>query len=263
MGSNLQAGDEDLTQIPFSQLIGKHVVVEEKVDGSNCAISYDNEWNQLLQSRGHYLTGGPREKEFNVLKQWASVHSEKFLEVLTDRYIMYGENMYAKHTEFYDRLTHYFMEFDILDTQNGTYIDGERKEQQGSWLSTPRRKELLKGLPVEPVLVLFEGKLDSIEQLKSFVTPSHFKSENHWNVFMSHFPKYDSDSDRAIRGTDPINLMEGLYLKVEEDGVVKERYKWVRGDFLQCILNSDGHWHERPIIPNILADGIDIFAEQL
>ncbi len=36
-------------------------------------------------------------------------------ELLKDRYIMYGEWLYAKHTVFYDNLTHYFMEFDIYD----------------------------------------------------------------------------------------------------------------------------------------------------
>src|SRR5205807_2014548 len=32
---------------------------------------------------------------------------------LTDRYILYGEWLYAKHTVFYTDLPHYFLEFDI------------------------------------------------------------------------------------------------------------------------------------------------------
>ena len=39
-GSRLQPGDEDLSQRPFSDIVGRHVVLEEKIDGANCAISF-------------------------------------------------------------------------------------------------------------------------------------------------------------------------------------------------------------------------------
>ena len=57
-GSRLQPGDEDLSQVPFSYIKGKHLVVEEKIDGANTAISFSEDGELLLQSRGHYLTGG-------------------------------------------------------------------------------------------------------------------------------------------------------------------------------------------------------------
>ena len=44
--------------------------------------------------------------------------------------------------------------------------------------------------------------------------------------------------------------MEGLYIKIEEDGEVKRRLKYVRGGFRQCIEESQTHWLNRPIIPN-------------
>ena len=54
-------------------------------------------------------------------------------------------------------------------------------------------------------------------------------------------------------------LMEGLYIKWEEDGIVKGRYKFVRPDFVQQLQEQDEHWHDRPILPNTLAEGIKIF----
>lgn len=63
--------------------------------------------------------------------------------------------------------------------------------------------------------------------------------------------------------TEDSDLAEGLYLKLERDGQVAGRFKYVRGDFLQAIQSADGHWLDRPILPNGLAEGIDIFAEQL
>src|SRR5436189_285029 len=55
-------------------------------------------------------------------------------------------------------------------------------------------------------------------------------------------------------------LMEGLYLKREEEGRVVGRYKYVRPDFLQAVVDSDSHWLDRPIEPNRLRDGVDLFA---
>jgi hypothetical protein len=54
--------------------------------------------------------------------------------------------------------------------------------------------------------------------------------------------------------------MEGLYIKVEEQGQVVERYKYVRFDFLNAILDSGSHWMRRPIVPNQLAAGVDLFG---
>lgn len=61
-GSRLQPGDEDLRQRPFSDIAGKHVVLEEKIDGANSAISFTDDGELRLQSRGHFLMGGYRER---------------------------------------------------------------------------------------------------------------------------------------------------------------------------------------------------------
>ncbi|MGC4047286.1 MAG: hypothetical protein QM758_26095 [Armatimonas sp.] len=59
--------------------------------------------------------------------------------------------------------------------------------------------------------------------------------------------------------TDKSRLSEGLYIKIEENGAVIERYKWVRPDFLQTILESGSHWKARPIIPNQLREGVNLW----
>ena len=85
-GSRLQEGDYDLSQVPFSNLLGKHVVVEEKVDGANSALSFDDQGNLLIQSRGRYLTGGFRERHYNLLKVWANANRDALWGALSDRY---------------------------------------------------------------------------------------------------------------------------------------------------------------------------------
>lgn len=84
-GSRLQPGDDDLSQVRLSSLRGVPLVIEEKLDGANAALSFAADGELLLQSRGHYLTGGGREKHFALFKTWAATHQEAFREVLGDR----------------------------------------------------------------------------------------------------------------------------------------------------------------------------------
>src|SRR5690242_12497250 len=65
-GSGIQKGDESLDVVSFDSLVGRHLVIEEKMDGANCAVSFSEDGRLLLQSRGHYLTGGEREKQFHL-----------------------------------------------------------------------------------------------------------------------------------------------------------------------------------------------------
>ena len=40
-GSRLQPGDDASDQLPLAQLAGRFVVIEEKMDGANCGLSFD------------------------------------------------------------------------------------------------------------------------------------------------------------------------------------------------------------------------------
>ncbi len=240
-GSRLQPGDEDLSQIPFSQIRGRHLVVEEKCDGANTGISFDESGELLLQSRGHYLTGGYRERHYNLMKQWAAVHKDSFYRILGKRYIMYGEWMYAKHTVFYDALPHYFLEFDIYDREKGFFLD------------TISRQKLTGRMPIASVPVLAEGVFQTEEKLLALLGPSSYIREGHMEALKKEAEELRLDGDRQCRETDSSGLMEGLYIKVEENGAVVDRMKYVRAGFLQCVNFSDTHWLDRPIVPNGLA----------
>lgn len=248
-GSRLQPGDEDLSQIPFREIAGRHLVVEEKCDGANSAISFGPGGELLLQSRGHYLTGGYRERHYNLMKQWANVHQDAFFRVLGTRYIMYGEWMYAKHTVFYDRLPHYFLEFDVLDRETGIF------------LGTRERQKLLKDLPVVSVPVLAEGVFTQREQLLAHLGPSRYISDRHVEVLRQASRELGLDEERQLQETDPECTMEGLYLKVEENGQVVQRLKFVRPTFYQAVQNAGGHWLDRPIVPNRLAVPVEALFE--
>ena len=240
-GSRLQPGDEDLSQIPFEAIRGRHLVVEEKCDGANSAVSFAPDGELLLQSRGHFLTGGYRERHFNLMKQWANAHRDELFALLGRKYIMYGEWMYAKHTVFYDALPHYFLEFDILDRETGTFLD------------TPTRQAMLRGAPVVSVPVLGEGVFRSREELLKLLGRSNYVTDDRRQNLWDAAVKLGQDPEKCCGETELSGLMEGLYIKVEEGGRVVDRMKFVRAAFLQCVDFSETHWIDRTIIPNQLA----------
>ena len=247
-GSRLQPGDEGHEHVPLASLRGQHAVVEEKLDGANVGISFTEGGELLLQSRGHYLGGG-RERHFALFKQWASAHEARLLERLEDRYVMYGEWLHAKHSVSYDVLPHWFCEFDVYDRRDGVF------------LSTPRRQTLLADSPVLSVPVVHEGELPvSVKALRALVRPSLAKSGRWRQAFEESVERQGLDLALAWKQTDKSVLSEGLYVKVENEREVLGRFKWVRPDFVQTILDSGSHHSSRPLIPNGLAAGADIYA---
>jgi RNA ligase len=250
-GSRLQAGDEGQEHVRLATLAGSHAVVEEKLDGANVGISFTSGGALLLQSRGHYLVGGGRERQFAPFKLWACAHEARLLALLEDRYVMYGEWLYAKHSVSYDRLPHWFCEFDIYDRVEDVF------------LSTPRRHAMLAGSPIVSVPVLQAGALSrDARALRSLVRPSLAKSAQWRSAFEQSVRRQDLDLALAWQQTDKSDLSEGLYIKVEDAHQVLGRYKWVRPDFVQTILDSGSHHSTRPVIPNGLAPGVDLYAPQ-
>jgi len=244
-GSRLQPGDEDLSAVPLDDIASLPLIVEEKLDGANSAISFNLNHELRLQSRGHYLTGGPAERQFDLFKSWATRHQRSFHDVLGCRYVMYGEWMYAKHTIFYDDLPHYFLEFDVLDRENARF------------LSTTARKALLAGLPIASAPVIATGVIRSFSEL---IGPSRFKTARCPERFTNHCAALAYPLEKALKETDASRDMEGLYVKWEDQHEVKGRYKFVRPSFHTAVLDSESHWKDRPLIPNLLRAGVDLFT---
>ncbi|WP_238877952.1 RNA ligase family protein [Achromobacter xylosoxidans] len=248
-GSRLQEGDHGHDHVPYRDLRGLRLVVEEKLDGANTGISFSPAGDLLLQSRGHYLVGGGRERQFNFIKAWAQAHAGWLLQRLEDRYVMYGETMSKKHSVFYDALPHHFFEFDVLDRRTGQF------------LSTAARRELLAGGPVLSVPVLYDGLAPArLADLKALLRPSLAKTARWRDAFEATVQREGLDLALAWKQCDKSDLSEGLYLKVEADGQTLGRYKWVRADFVQAILAADKHHSEQPYVPNQLAPGVDLYA---
>ncbi|MCA9087241.1 MAG: RNA ligase family protein [Planctomycetaceae bacterium] len=204
------------------------LIVEEKIDGTNVGIHFSDSGEMVLQCRGHLITEGMH-PQYDLFKQWAAVKQPALEGMLQDRFLLFGEWVYARHSILYRRLPHYFFEFDIYD-----------KEQE-AFLELQQRLSLLKGTGILTVPVIHTGtmKRDHLEEL---IGPSQF----------------DSHFENPITNR-PDNLMEGLYLRTEADGMVTGRAKFVRPEFVEKIKQST-HWQHQQMVPNLLAEGVDIWS---
>lgn len=253
-GSSLQPGDDAALQVSYEkEVAGRYIVVEEKLDGANSGNSFSPDADPLQQCRGHYLTGGWKERHFNRFKQWCARHMDVMFDRLADQYLMFGEWAYAKHTIFYNNLPHYFFEFDIWDKATGDF------------LSTAARARVLAGAPVLPVPVLYAGIAPpKLADLLEYIMPWSLAKAPGWQVQLKcEAVRAGVDPDRAMRETFQSDGPEGLYIKIEEGDRTVGRYKWVRHGFLQVIKDNKTHWHDRPIIRNLLADGVDLDSDTL
>jgi len=151
--------------------------------------------------------------------------------------------MYKKHTIYYDRLPDYLLESDVYDRQNNI------------WLSTFSRDSLFAGkMFIKHVPVIASLKPTSLEQLTSLVGKPKYQSD-YWRKSMWDVcEKSGRDTTQAFAETDASHLMEGLYIKHEDDKQVLNRYKYVRHEFVDLIVNSGTHVQDRVLVKNQIVE---------
>ena len=122
-----------------------------------------------------------------------------------------------------------FFEFDIYD------------KEAAAFFSLEKRLELLEGTGVVTVPVIHGGPA-SLEQLRALIGPS----------------AYQSVLENPLTGR-PDALMEGIFLRTEEDGLVTGRRKIVRPAFIEKVKQSE-YWEQQRMVPDQLCDGVEIWA---
>lgn len=228
-GSKGTDDDKHLGEAESRRFIAdRSLIVEEKIDGTNVGIHFTADGEMVLQCRGH-LIGEGMHPQYDLFKQWVAVRRDVLEPMLEDRYILFGEWVYARHSIHYRGLPHYFFEFDIYDKSGDLFLD------------LRRRLALLDGTGLQTVPVLHTGPLTR-DDLPGLIGPSRF----------------DSHFENPTTGR-PDNLMEGLYLRMESDGRVTGRAKFVRPEFVEKIRQSM-HWQHQAMVPNRLAEGAEIWS---
>jgi len=136
------------------QFLSHEVMVEEKVDGANLGISFADDGSLRLQNRGNFLEK-PMTGQWKALPEWIGSRTNRLFDLLTNRYILFGEWCYATHSVRYDRLPDWFIGFDIFD------------REESRFLCKSKRDELFTAVAIQAVPCLAKGafSLDEIIHL--------------------------------------------------------------------------------------------------
>lgn len=126
--------NDDRRSESLDAFIGQRVIVTEKMDGENTSLYSDHLHARSLDSKHH------------PSRNWIKAFHGSICSNIPDGYRLCGENMFAKHSIFYDTLPSYFLLFSIW---NG--------DQCLTWEQTVEYAELLN---VVPVPVLYDGIWD-------------------------------------------------------------------------------------------------------
>jgi hypothetical protein len=173
------ATKDDRISSDCSNLIGKRVVITEKLDGENCG-----QTNKGVYARSHAeFTKSPWAKEVRQI-------NDRIKHDLEDGLFLFGENMEGIHSIEYTDLKSYF------------YLFGIRKD--GIWLSWKDVEEYAFLLDLLTVPVLFDGVFNSYNELKNFVEkatkePSRIGGLIEGVVARSYDSFNDSEFDNNIR----------------------------------------------------------------
>ena len=239
--------------LSVSDLIGHKLILEEKMDGSQAGIRFGPGRELILFSRGHILDGGHiGESQFDLFKQWAHTKKYELWQLLGEHYVMYGEWLQCLHSVYYDLLPHYFLEYDIYYPKNN------------EWFSTEMRQILLQDSGIHSVKVVktVDVNKQNINSLHiDKPTPSFFKSSSWFDnmIEAAKLAGYDqNDILKLFNSIDNSHLMEGFYIKIENDTKTLGRAKQVRNDFINT-ASSSVHWTKRLMIQNKIKDGESIW----
>jgi hypothetical protein len=96
------------------------VVLQEKLDGTLVGVFFDESGQPVCQKRAGLLT--VREKpQYNVFRNWVRERRDQLWEILSTRWVMFGEFLWQTHAIFYDRLPDLFVAFDLFDREANSF----------------------------------------------------------------------------------------------------------------------------------------------
>lgn len=191
-------GDKVLTESERDGFLTHELTVEEKVDGANLGLSFDANGNIRAQNRGTYLHL-PGSGQWKKLGEWLALHTDALFEHLSDRYILFGEWCYARHSIYYDRLPDWFLAFDIYDREACRFLATARRDQLLDEMHISKVPDIARGRFTYPGIqeLLSQSKLtdqpaegiylridhgDWLEQRAKLVRPAFIQAvEQHWS----------------------------------------------------------------------------------
>lgn len=156
--------DKVMTPQESDAFLSSPVIVEEKVDGANIGISFNESGELKFQNRGNYVTHTSH-PQFKLLTEWGYNRYELLRNAIGDQFIVFGEWCYLAHSIRYSRLPDWFIGFDVF----------EKSTQR--FLSVERRNAIMQVCQISSVPLIFQGRTDKIALSNLLNTPSKLGDE--------------------------------------------------------------------------------------
>lgn len=187
--------DKVLSDAEASLFYNNPMIVEEKVDGANIGISLNEIGELKIQNRGNYINPGTH-PQFDTIWEWVYSRISLFSDLLKNRYVLFGEWCFFKHSISYNLLPDWFIGIDVYDTF------------EQNFLKVKDRNEFFNLLKIFPVPKITEGCF-----IRNQLVELLYRETS----------KLGADK------------LEGLYLRLEDNHWLLKRAKIVRGEFIQNI----------------------------
>jgi len=150
-------GDKVMSALEAEAFVSSgEIAVEEKVDGANLGLSFDEAGRFRMQNRGNFLEGR-LSGQWQELRGWFARHETALREHLPRKAVLFGEWCYAQHSMDYTRLPDWFLGFDVLDAESERF-----------W-STPRREVLFAGMGMESIRSVARGRF-TLRELRAMLS---------------------------------------------------------------------------------------------
>ncbi len=143
---------------------GDHILIQEKIDGSNAAIRYSTDTEEIIaQSRKNILSLSNNLRGF---WEWTQTLDKQLIKkALGDQYVLFSEWLVPHSVKYPEERYNHFYAYDIYDVVNQKYLPQHKV------------KEIVEYLGLTYVPVFYDGEFISWEHCMSFVGKTELGGE--------------------------------------------------------------------------------------
>lgn len=137
-------GDKVFTERERAEFLAHDVLVEEKIDGANLGMYFDDQGAVQLQNRGSYIFS-PYHGQWKKIPDWLKHHIDRLFDALGKDYMLFGEWCFARHSIEYSRLPEWFIGFDVYDLMHKRFLASSYRNEVLEQAGIPVIAEVGKG----------------------------------------------------------------------------------------------------------------------
>ena len=163
---------------------GDYIVIQEKLDGSNCAIRYDSETDEIIaQSRKNILSLSNNLRGF---WEWSQTLDKKLVKsILGDNLVLFGEWLVPHSVKYPEERYNHAYFYDVYDTSTETY------------LSQDKVRDIIAVLGLTYVPVFYRGEFVSWEECMKYVGQTKLGGEYGEGIVVKNMTRLNDPNTRS------------------------------------------------------------------